>query len=354
MHENRGEHQENEFFDSLADAPPLPIPEPTISSGNALLNDKESLAYSDFLDRLALDSEFIFDPILPDTLPNLQNDYSSSQAGVQSSTASQHYTTNGEQFLQLPLFSPSAETPTLLTPNSIKSENITVEDRAVLLREAHRKQGLAWGSDPRFSSNGFKSDYLKTDHIDNDGQQITASEILRKMSQDGSPWISSHSPSSIQSPSTFEYNKPAVTNKYRDRQRKRSSSSLSSNDGPTSPNPMSTGSQSVKYNIPEDDDKLTTLIQSKRARRGSTSVERETLTDAQRRRNHITSEKKRRDIIKQGFEELSHLVPILRAGGFSKSTVLQHVADYLRELNEKKMALSELIEQLEKESGVFH
>ncbi|CAK4028686.1 hypothetical protein AC579_8699 [Lecanosticta acicola] len=61
---------------------------------------------------------------------------------------------------------------------------------------------------------------------------------------------------------------------------------------------------------------------------------RETLSDAQKRDNHIQSEKKRRNIINQGYEDLNRLVPCLASGksGLSRSECLQEIACYLESL----------------------
>lgn len=59
---------------------------------------------------------------------------------------------------------------------------------------------------------------------------------------------------------------------------------------------------------------------------------RENLTEEQKRTNHILSEQKRRNLIRQGFDDLCSLVPGLRGGGFSKSAMLTQAADWLEEL----------------------
>ena len=73
---------------------------------------------------------------------------------------------------------------------------------------------------------------------------------------------------------------------------------------------------------------------------------RENLTEEQKRTNHILSEQKRRNLIKQGFDDLCTLVPELNGGGFSKSTMLIQAADWLEDLlrgNEQlKAQLAEL------------
>ena len=74
---------------------------------------------------------------------------------------------------------------------------------------------------------------------------------------------------------------------------------------------------------------------------------RDNLTEAQKRENHIHSEQKRRNLIRQGFEELCALVPELKAGGYSKSAVLIHAANYLDDLKKGNARLRLYLQQLE-------
>lgn len=59
---------------------------------------------------------------------------------------------------------------------------------------------------------------------------------------------------------------------------------------------------------------------------------RENLSEEQKRTNHILSEQKRRNLIKQGFDDLCALVPELHGGGFSKSAMLTQAADWLEDI----------------------
>jgi hypothetical protein len=59
---------------------------------------------------------------------------------------------------------------------------------------------------------------------------------------------------------------------------------------------------------------------------------RENLTEEQKRNNHILSEQKRRNLIKQGFDDLCELVPDLKGGGYSKSAMLVQAADWLENM----------------------
>lgn len=70
----------------------------------------------------------------------------------------------------------------------------------------------------------------------------------------------------------------------------------------------------------------------RRSQRAEVKAPRQNLTDNQKRNNHILSEQKRRDLIKQGFEQLFQLVPATKAAGTSRSQQLSVAADWLERL----------------------
>ncbi|KAI9681493.1 MAG: hypothetical protein M1817_002777 [Caeruleum heppii] len=69
-----------------------------------------------------------------------------------------------------------------------------------------------------------------------------------------------------------------------------------------------------------------------RSQSASHKAARENLTEEQKRSNHILSEQKRRNLIKQGFDDLCDLVPDLKGGGYSKSAMLVQAADWLEDM----------------------
>jgi hypothetical protein len=71
------------------------------------------------------------------------------------------------------------------------------------------------------------------------------------------------------------------------------------------------------------------------------------LTEEQKRENHIKSEQKRRTVIREGFENLGELVPGVKSGGFSKSTLLIMAANSLKELKDGNEILQHRLDQLE-------
>jgi len=74
---------------------------------------------------------------------------------------------------------------------------------------------------------------------------------------------------------------------------------------------------------------------------------RENLSEEQKRNNHIQSEQKRRNLIKQGFEDLTKMVPELRAGGFSKSNMLLEAAKFMKVLRDGNDQLLERLQRLD-------
>jgi hypothetical protein len=71
-------------------------------------------------------------------------------------------------------------------------------------------------------------------------------------------------------------------------------------------------------------------------------LQRENLTEEQKRSNHILSEQKRRNLIKRGFDDLHDLVPEIRNGGLSKSSVLTEAANFLEKMIEDNKAFKQL------------
>ncbi|OJJ47126.1 hypothetical protein ASPZODRAFT_151680 [Penicilliopsis zonata CBS 506.65] len=79
---------------------------------------------------------------------------------------------------------------------------------------------------------------------------------------------------------------------------------------------------------------------------------RENLSEEQKRTNHILSEQKRRNLIRQGFDDLCQLVPSLRGGGFSKSAMLTQAADWLEEVLQGNEILRSQLAELKSMNGL--
>ncbi|KAI4754068.1 hypothetical protein E4T51_12824 [Aureobasidium sp. EXF-12344] len=110
----------------------------------------------------------------------------------------------------------------------------------------------------------------------------------------------------------------------------------------------------------DDDDREDNMpkpsIKRRRASSGANSklgsIARKNLTEDQKRSNHIRSEQKRRNIIKQGYEDLNELVPNLKTGGFSKSAVLTETTRFLEEIHHGNNSMEAYLRSLAAEKGV--
>ncbi|KAH8728344.1 hypothetical protein GQ44DRAFT_609358 [Phaeosphaeriaceae sp. PMI808] len=60
-------------------------------------------------------------------------------------------------------------------------------------------------------------------------------------------------------------------------------------------------------------------------------ADRPRLTEAQKKENHIRSEQKRREAIREGFDRLASIVPGMEGQGRSEAVVLEATVRYLRE-----------------------
>jgi hypothetical protein len=62
----------------------------------------------------------------------------------------------------------------------------------------------------------------------------------------------------------------------------------------------------------------------------STLKEKPRLTEQEKKNNHIASEQKRRQAIRDGFDRLANIVPGMTGQGRSENLVLQSTLDFLK------------------------
>ncbi|KAL3425062.1 helix-loop-helix DNA-binding domain-containing protein [Phlyctema vagabunda] len=74
--------------------------------------------------------------------------------------------------------------------------------------------------------------------------------------------------------------------------------------------------------------------------------EKPRLSEHEKKANHIASEQKRRQAIREGFDRLTELVPGLEGQGRSESIVLKRTVEFIREQLETREKLVEQIESL--------
>ncbi|KAM5371712.1 hypothetical protein ACJZ2D_007877 [Fusarium nematophilum] len=78
---------------------------------------------------------------------------------------------------------------------------------------------------------------------------------------------------------------------------------------------------------------------------GVPNDEKPRLTEEEKKQNHIASEQKRRQAIREGFDRLTELVPGLEGQGRSEGLVLKRTVDYMREQLSERQTMIDRIEQ---------
>ncbi|KAH7326462.1 helix-loop-helix DNA-binding domain-containing protein [Stachybotrys elegans] len=76
--------------------------------------------------------------------------------------------------------------------------------------------------------------------------------------------------------------------------------------------------------------------------------EKPRLTEEEKKQNHIASEQKRRQAIRDGFDRLTELVPGLEGQGRSEGHVLTQTNEFIRDQLRRR---AQLIEDIEKRGG---
>jgi hypothetical protein len=91
-----------------------------------------------------------------------------------------------------------------------------------------------------------------------------------------------------------------------------------------------------------------TIIQRQRSLSSSNKkINRDLLTDDEKRINHIASEQKRRNTIRLGFKDLTDIIPTLKNINNSKSTILFKAVDYIKHLDRRNYGLLEKVASLQ-------
>ncbi|KAL9083028.1 MAG: hypothetical protein Q9165_008690 [Trypethelium subeluteriae] len=210
----------------------------------------------------------------------------------------------------------------------------------------HRPHAIRFGSDASFHpSAGFVAPPNTDTHI----------EIQKRLVHDMNAMGHRESAPSTRAPSPVVHRKRERSFPEPQESDSESSQAEASEDEEEVPSRPKKRRRSTKLDIPSPPPLKTmarrkSASQSKRRDRnnlsgdiGRGSKHKENLTEAQKRTNHIQSEQKRRNIIKDGYNDLNKLVPNLREGGFSKSQALVEAASFLDEMMAGNKRLREML-----------
>jgi hypothetical protein len=212
------------------------------------------------------------------------------------------------------------------------------------------KRSYTYGTDNSFNHNGFVGAPLNT------STEAAAQRLLvdlhrpqpsTRHSASDSKGVKPLLPGLIRIPSSDEGQSDGATSDDDDddrpskKRRKAKKSTATKNGRPGSARKSSSamrGPKIRKVSLDED------MGRKKRLSSAGQKAQRENLSDEQKRSNHILSEQKRRNLIKRGFDDLHDLVPEIRNGGLSKSSVLTEAANFLDMLIEENDKFTALLE----------
>ncbi|WEW57162.1 hypothetical protein PRK78_002624 [Emydomyces testavorans] len=220
---------------------------------------------------------------------------------------------------------------------------------------------LRWGSDAGFAEQGYRvppdqptMEERTTEMLHNlecfesqssaPNTRPSSPDPRRRSDRHNSEWATLRSPNSLQFSPT---DRGQMDDDFRPTKRRKNKGKLKAEDDNYLQPPVGRPSSSRR-------DRRWSSNSGTQSRRSKVHVikpPRENLTEEQKRANHILSEQKRRNLIKQGFDELCSLVPELRGGGFSKSTMLTQAADWLQDLLQGNEMLKLQLEGLKEQTG---
>ncbi|KAF9576270.1 hypothetical protein EC968_009832 [Mortierella alpina] len=356
----------NQDFLNLPTSPP-PV---AADSSMQLFNPSEQRYFSEFLDTLVVDQDFTFDPSSIPNLPNLplftpetmpggfnldssnpylssslatpglisSNSNSSSMEFDMTSPSSQssfggahslpnHYGRGGFPSPQQGASPTSPGSPSSTLPYTISAAVSIPSKRKT------NKAGKGASSNDKISTPIQQLSKLSLNnnsnnsniHSNGNGNSNGPSNPKKNKRDEEEHPTSSSSPTSASSPSR----RPR---EIKDEGRERNTSVIS--DGSVSDATHSAGATTTSTST-------TTTTTTKR------KPYKELLTEEEKRANHIASEQKRRNTIRNGFKDMTEIIPDLKDVNSSKSTILFKAVDFIKHLERRNRMLQEKANRLE-------
>ncbi|KAF9966848.1 hypothetical protein BGZ70_001069 [Mortierella alpina] len=361
----------NQDFLNLPTSPP-PV---AADSSMQLFNPSEQRYFSEFLDTLVVDQDFTFDPSSIPNLPNLPLFTPETMPGGFSLDSSHPY-----------LSSSSLATPGLISSNSNSSSmefDMTSPSSQSSFGGPHSSLPNHYGrggfpSPPQGASPtspGSPSSTLpytistavsipskrKTNKASKgaslNDKISTPIQQLSKLSLNNSNNNSSmhsngnsnsnnngHSNSNSHGPSNPKKNK-------RDEEEHPTSSSSPTSASSPSRRPRDIKEEGRERNTSVISDGSVSDAANSTGANTTTTTKRkpykELLTEEEKRANHIASEQKRRNTIRNGFKDMTEIIPDLKDVNSSKSTILFKAVDFIKHLERRNRLLQEKANRLE-------
>ncbi|KAF9937869.1 hypothetical protein BGZ67_000755 [Mortierella alpina] len=354
----------NQDFLNLPTSPP-PV---AADASMQLFNPSEQRYFSEFLDTLVVDQDFTFDPSSIPNLPNLPLftpetmpggfNLDSSNPYLSSSLATPGLSNSNSSSMEFDITSPSQSSfggPHSLpnhygrggfpspqqgaSPTSPGSPSSTLPytiSTAVSIPSKRKTNKASKGA----SSNDKIStpiQQLSKLSLNNNNNNNNNTSTISNIHSNGSGNSNSNGPSNPKKNKRDEEEHPT------------------SSSSPTSASSPSRRPRDIKD---EDRERNTSVISdgsvsdAANSTTGATATTKrkpykELLTEEEKRANHIASEQKRRNTIRNGFKDMTEIIPDLKDVNSSKSTILFKAVDFIKHLERRNRMLQEKANRLE-------
>ena len=238
-------------------------------------------------------------------------------------------------------------TPPLSTyvPNFF--DNASFSAQVANYRAVQTPRRLQFGSDARFEGQGFVAPpeqetpetlvKRKMNHLEclkpepSPASTHPSSPVLQKKSRNSDHHIGPAPVTFKNEPDTSTPEAPEIKPRKRRKTDTESDPDFETPRKPTRQISKRSKTSSAKK-APVTPKKLSREDSTPKSRPSSAKPTRQHLTDEQKKTNHIISEQKRRDLIKQGYEGIREMVPALKDVKHSKGAMLEAAADWLEEI----------------------
>ncbi|CAO3572217.1 unnamed protein product [Mortierella alpina] len=377
--------------------PPPPPPNMMMMAPNdpsmQLFNPTEQRYFSEFLDTLVVDQDFTFDPSAIPNLPNLSlfsQDALPGGFSLENSQSTNNPYTSAAQQLQQQLYPHQHSMGTTTVQGAMDYDMSSGFKTNEQQESSYGSQSVPAKRTKTNKANGAGSEALTLDATHSQ-DAAAASKQLSKLSLDNPQHTNGHhqagtptTPPAAKRPSKAKKNKREEAEKYAQssghRNHRGSSSSASSrsrshsqsqsraqlkeeesgheqhdsvsddyvSDAPAlKSNNKNGNSNGTPKGATHESSSSSPTSAAATAATTKRKPYKELLTEEEKRANHIASEQKRRNTIRNGFKDMTDIIPDLKDVNSSKSTILFKAVDFIKYLERRNQILQEKAQLLE-------
>ncbi|KAF9915172.1 hypothetical protein BX616_006744 [Lobosporangium transversale] len=354
----------NQDFLNLPASPSTLTSDPSMS----LFNPSEQRYFSEFLDTLVVDQDFTFDPSSIPNLPNLPLFTSETMPNgfnlENSSNSSSSFLTGGSISSSSSSSSSLGSTQSMMNASTMDFELVSPSSQSSFSGSHSFPSHFSYNgavdgvespaSPASPSSSSAYTNPSKRKPTKSAEARRTAS-INQESSKISTPiqQLSKLSLNSNSNPSIINTNNPTNGSSNPKKNKRDEDEHPASSTSPTLVSSPSRARRELVENRRERNtsvsdgsvsDTVTTITAPATAKR---KPYKELLTEEEKRANHIASEQKRRNTIRNGFKDMTDIIPDLKDVNSSKSTILFKAVDFIKHLERQNRMLQEKASRLE-------